>query len=243
MLRIRRILLHRAEAESLENRLRMVGISRPGEHVGMTHPARGPKTEPSSAPAVTDVEVVEDEEGNLSVRFRDEEGNLVTDSLVDLFNSLDSGQLNQLRSGRFADLPVQLRTTVLHALSAGRAEGEAPLITLTETSLPSAASPRKDKGRKSMMAEYLGTDGGEMEFPDRNGNLEPDTVDVTDAVGERKKAAAVPIERVLYPHRFRTQGEVPRPLVDQRTEVLIRNQSKPRPYTNSFPELEYKPVS
>ena len=81
---------------------------------------------------------------------------------------------------------------------------------------------------KEESREYLGSKNPSI---DANGNP-PDEVE-----GRRKISSDVPIERLLYPHRFQTEkaGPVPR---HQRTDFVVASGSKPPPYITSFPALK-----
>ena len=53
--------------------------------------------------------------GNFSAKFKDPEGNQVTDNL-DFFEDFDSGLQNQITSRTFSELPDNVRNKVIHAL-------------------------------------------------------------------------------------------------------------------------------
>jgi len=95
-------------------------------------------------------------------------------------------------------------------------------------------TPTPVRGGHSSIADFLRQDGGE-EFQDWNGNVDDVDAPAAEVVGERKKSANLPIERVLYPHRYyEKQMEEMR---TEETKIVLKNSSKPRPYTKSFPQL------
>ena len=106
-----------------------------------------------------------------------------------------------------------------------------PAVSLTKlTSL----TPTPVRGGQSSIADFLRQDGGE-EFQDWNGNVDDVDAPAAEVVGERKKSANLPIERVLYPHRYyEKQMEE---MQTEETKIVLKNSSKPRPYTKSFPQL------
>ena len=219
----RRILLHRALESSLENRMKMIGIFKPAAPILLAKRSDGLK----------DLEILKDEMGNYTIRFKDNEGNILVDSL-DFFQPFDSEVQNELGAKPFSGLSEHIRTKIIHGLEFRLLQKK---IATPET--PESVPPitvRKHESNITTISEYLSQ--GELEFPNRNGNME-EHVDLTDSVGERKKPTAVSIERLLYPQRFTRPKLVETELA--RTEIVLRKSSKPLPYTKSFPELHLSP--
>ena len=203
--------------------MKIVGISKPLEPI---------HAQMRSLDGLSDLEILKDEMGNFTVRFKDSEGNILIESL-DFFQPFDSELQNQIGSKPFSDLSDHLKTKIIHGLEFRLLQKQLP------TPEPIESTPtlsRRRENNPTTISDYLTQ--GEIEFPDKNGNLE-ETYDTPDTVGERKKPAAVPIERLLYPQRFNQEKVVETKIV--RTEIVLRKSSKPLPYTKAFPELKLPP--
>jgi len=229
----RRILLHRELDTSLAHRLRMAAGGGHNKAGGDVHIV---DNETSNTFQFSDILIKEDEMGNFAVEFKDREGNLVTDNLDTIF--METETINLLSSRPFPQLPDYLRKQILHSLEYRANKHSAILDRNTEDGSKPSVFPSPRRQEEASIGHLLGANGA-MEFPDRNGNMEvDDSGDVTDApIAERKRSSAQPIERLLYPQRFRTP-EVRRSMVSK-TDIVLKTENKPIPYTKSFPELKY----
>lgn len=125
---------------------------------------------------VTSVQIATDSMGNFVARFKDAEGNDLTDNLEEVLNSLDTEMQNKLASGAsFDQLPATLRARICHALefrlaTAGSKEGPDDAARSTPTHAVPTRAENRQLNTQSSLAELLQEVVTDEWRTDSNGN-------------------------------------------------------------------------
>ena len=157
-----------------------------------------------SRAAVANVQIAKDAMGNYVVSFQDGEGNELTDSLEEVFNSFDTELQNRLASCSFNQLPPDVRAKICHALefkmAAGRTDAvsqkkKATVQPASSHAVPSRAENRKLNTRSSLedLLNEGEQEGENLWSPaslDKNGNTEATADDETDGWRRRTRAGS-----------------------------------------------------
>jgi hypothetical protein len=156
-----------------------------------------------SRAAVANVQIAKDAMGNYVVSFQDGEGNELTDSLEEVFNSFDTELQNRLASCSFNQLPPDVRAKICHALEFKMAAGRTDAVSLKRkaTVLPASghAVPSRAENRqvntRSSLEDLLNEgeqEGENLWSPaslDKNGNSETTADDELDGWRRRTTRA------------------------------------------------------
>jgi hypothetical protein len=143
--------------------------------------------------------------GNYVVSFQDGEGNELTDSLEEVFNTFDTELQNRLAAcSSFNQLPPDVRAKICHALefkmAAGRTDAvsqkrKATVLPPSVHAVPSRAENRQLNTRSSLedLLNEENQEGENLWSPaslDKNGNTEATADDETDGWRRRTRAGS-----------------------------------------------------
>jgi len=157
----------------------------------------------AAAVGVANIQIAKDAMGNYVVSFQDREGNELTDSLEEVFNSFDTELQNRLASCSFNQLPPDVRAKICHALEfkmvAGRTDAvsqkrKATLPPASAHAVPSRAENRQLNTRSSLedLLNEGEQEGENLWSPaslDKNGNSETTADDELDGWRRRTTRA------------------------------------------------------
>jgi hypothetical protein len=156
----------------------------------------------AAALAVANVQIAKDSMGNYVVSFQDGEGNELTDSLEEVFNTFDTELQNRLATCSFNQLPPDVRAKICHALEFKMAAGKTDVVVSQKrkgTVLPSGhAVPSRAENRqlntRSSLEDLLNEEEQERDNlwtpRDKNGNSETTADDETDGWRRRTRAGS-----------------------------------------------------
>jgi hypothetical protein len=175
----------------------------------------------ATAALIANVQIAKDAMGNYVVSFQDGEGNELTDSLEEVFNTFDTELQNRLAAcSSFNQLPPDVRAKICHALEFKMAAGRTDDVVSQKRkatvhppasghAVPSRAENRQLNTRSSLedlLNEGESREGENLWSPlDKNGNSSETTADdETDGWRRRTRAGSQVYGKALF-----TEAKIP----------------------------------